>query len=402
MKKAAFVLITVVVAVVIVCIGVEFMAVVVLTLKEGSYVSARERFRREANRYVQDVTRGGRSCQYIDSLFPHPYLAFVHHGNPPCGVPGINNIGLFGPDFPSEKIRDRFVLLVTGGSVAAQFGQVVPGGPRHLEVALNKRYLSPTGKPFLVLNGGDGAWSQPQQTILFLLYSDVVDAVITLDGFNEHSRLGRKKRFEYPANNFVIANPVAGGGDTVVLARWVLGRLVGYASQHPVLSHSHAVFALARETRRFVERIGITDMRRRFRLPDSWDREKRLEWALGQYKKYIRALNAVARERRVLAASFIQPAPAIGKRLTPDEQKVVGALSYAPLYQRMTDALLELRNERLEVFSLLQIFREIETTLYADPVHLESDSRGESMGYHLMAEEMALRLAESWNLKRRR
>src|SRR5262245_13056832 len=219
MKKAAFVLITVVVAVVIVCIGVEFMAVVVLTLKEGSYVSARERFRREANRYVQDVTRGGRSCQYIDSLFPHPYLAFVHHGNPPCGVPGINNIGLFGPDFPSERIRDRFVVLVTGGSVAAQFGQMVPDGPRHLEIVLNERYVSPTGKPFLVLNGGDGAWRQPQQTILFLLYGDVVDAVITLDGFNELNQLRSKMRFEYPANNFLIANPMAGDPTGRIMAR---------------------------------------------------------------------------------------------------------------------------------------------------------------------------------------
>src|SRR5205823_4515934 len=94
-------------------------------------------------------------CRYVDTLFPHPYLAFVHHGNPPCRL-RVNNIGLFGPDFPSERPTDRFVVLLAGGSVAAQFAGAGPGGVPYLESILNARYESPNGRPFLLLNGSDG------------------------------------------------------------------------------------------------------------------------------------------------------------------------------------------------------------------------------------------------------
>src|SRR5262245_47890567 len=189
----------------------EILAVAALSLRDGAFVPARERFSRTVNQYIVEVTGDGR-CQYIDTIFPHPYLAFVHHRNPPCGLPGITNVGLFGPDFPNERRSDRFVILVTGGSVAAQFAEMAPDGPRYLESVLNRSYVSATGKPFLVLNGGAGGWKQPQQTILFLLWSDVLDGVVTLDGFNELEMLGRPLRLEYPGRNFAVVNPLAKGG----------------------------------------------------------------------------------------------------------------------------------------------------------------------------------------------
>ena len=51
-----------------------------------------------------------------------PIVAFVHHANPPCGMPWVNNVGLFGPDFPTVKPTDRYVVMLTGGSVASQLG----------------------------------------------------------------------------------------------------------------------------------------------------------------------------------------------------------------------------------------------------------------------------------------
>jgi hypothetical protein len=386
----------------------EVVAIIALTVRDGRYVSARERFHREANRYIQEVTRAGSGCQYIDSLFPHPYLGFVHHRNPPCGVPGINNVGLFGPDFPAERRADRFVILVTGGSVAAQFAQTIPAGPRYLEAILNESYLSPTGKPFLVLNGGDGSWKQPQQSILFLLWSDVVDGVITLDGFNEVMALGRPLRFEYPDNNFAVVNPLAREGYDAIVGRWALGRMVGWMSQNPVTSRSHAVFMTVRAARRTLDRQARRESARGttveslFRLPREWERDKVIASALEQYKKYVRSMNAIGRDRRILTAYFVQPVPAIGKRLTQDEQAVVGNLGYGLLYRQMTDALLSLRGEGIRVFSLLQTFAGVEETLYDDPVHLKRDARGESVGYRLMAGEIARTLAEAWNLRSKR
>ena len=89
--------------------------------------------------------------------------------------------------FPPIKPADRYVVMLIGGSVASQLAQnQAPPAPRYLEEELNKKYVSPNGKPWMVLNGGDGAWKEPQPFILFSLYATSVDAMISLGGFNEH------------------------------------------------------------------------------------------------------------------------------------------------------------------------------------------------------------------------
>jgi hypothetical protein len=408
-KKTAFVLSTTLLALFLAAVVFELLAMAVLTLKQGRFVRARELLRRVEGTFIGDVTRTGADCQYIDSLYPHPYLAFVHHANSPCGLPYVNNIGLFGSDYPSQKQPDRFIVLLTGGSVAAQFGQLHPDGPRFLEEILNASYVSPSGKPFLVLNGADGAWKQPQQAILFLLYSDVVDAVVTLDGYNEREFASGVAtfRFEYPANSFAIVNPLADNRYDVVAGRWLLGRLVGYMSRSRVWSRSHGAVMIVRVLRSSLERLAAstgdrkTTLQSIFAVPPGWDREKRAEWAMGQYKKYIHAMDAVAADRKVLAAHFIQPVPAIGKRLTPEEQAVVGDLSYGPSYARMAEGLLSLRRDGVKIFSLLHMFQNVDETLYADHAHMKRDANSDSRGYRLMAQEIARILAAEWGLKPR-
>ena len=61
------------------------MAIVWLYLEDGRYTPAAELFERTQNTYVRDITKGT-ACRYVDTLYPHPYLAFVHHANPPCGI----------------------------------------------------------------------------------------------------------------------------------------------------------------------------------------------------------------------------------------------------------------------------------------------------------------------------
>ena len=171
MKRAAFKILAVLSALILLAVGVELLANLYLYARDGRYISARDRLAALRNTFIDELTRPRTDCRYVDTLFPHPYLGFVHHGNPPCSLP-VNNIGLFGPDYPSDRPHDRFVILLTGGSVAAQFASPGPGGPPYLQSILEHEYLSPNGQPFLLLNGGDGAWHQPQQLILFLLYAD--------------------------------------------------------------------------------------------------------------------------------------------------------------------------------------------------------------------------------------
>src|SRR5579864_592744 len=209
MKRRIFAGITTLIGIILALAAVEVTATVWLIIEDGHYTPADELFQRTQNTYVRDLTRG-KDCRYVDTLYPHPYVAFVHHGNPPCGLANINNVGLFNDDFPTVKRTDRYTILLVGGSVASQMAQNWgPPAPHYLELALNKGYVSPNGKPFLVLDGGDGAWKEPQSFILFSLYASSVDAVVTLDGYNEHYMFepGTSERLERPLSNFEDVNP---------------------------------------------------------------------------------------------------------------------------------------------------------------------------------------------------
>jgi hypothetical protein len=408
MKRSLFKLAALLIAVVLTALGVEVMANLYLYARDGRYVSARERLDALGNTFISDLTRQNSGCRYIDTLYPHPYLGFVHHGNPPCGVPDINNIGLFGPDYASERRADRFVVLVTGGSVSAQLMRSGPNGTPYLQAILERDYVSPNGRPFLLLNGGDGGWHQPQQLILFLLYADAVHGVVTLDGFNERYFVGSSVRFEYPPNNFNDINPLLRSSYSDIVSRWIAGKLYGRARASRVLSRSQAAFlALARidayvksQERLYTERER-TNINTIFALPKEWDEEHRVAWADGQYQKYIRAMDAVAAQNDVLVAHFIQPVPAIQKALTADEKTVVGDLSYRNLYERITGDVLGLAKNGTPIFSLLDVFKDNRDTLYADVIHLRQAADGTSVGYALIAQRMADVLAHTWHLQPR-
>ena len=108
-------------------------------------------------------------------------------------------------------------------------------------------------------------------------------------------------------------------------------KLYGRAQANPIISRSQVAYLLLARLDAYVkvqrqlysERTNINTM---FALPKEWDEEHRVAWANGQYRKYIRAMDAVAAQHGVLPAHFIQPVPAIGKPLTDEERIVVGDL----------------------------------------------------------------------------
>jgi len=299
-------------------------------------------------------------------------------------------------------------VLVTGGSVATQFMMPVEHRVSYLEQILNERYDSPTGRPFLLLDGGDGAWKQPQQTFLFLLYADAVHAVVTLDGFNEHYMLlsDTVRRFESPAANFSMVNPTLNRAFSMIVNQWLAGRVFGFASNNVILSRSHAAYIALELIDGYLRRPQPTPPQKTtletvFALPVEWTPTQRTNWAIGQYTKYVRAIDLVAAEQRVLSVHFIQPVPAIDKVLTDTERMRVGDLGYADVYRQMTNSLLALSNKGSQVFSLLDVYRDVSESVYADPIHCIRDSDNKSLGYRLMAERIADTLAKTWHLHRK-
>jgi hypothetical protein len=413
MKQRIFGLISALIGIVIALGAIELTAIVWLYLEEGRYVSAEELFQRTQNTYVRDLTKDS-GCRYVDTLYPHPYLAFVHHGNPPCGPPNVNNIGLFNTDFPTIKRDDVYTVLLTGGSVSSQLGQNWPApAPRYLEEELNKRYVSPNGKPFLVLNGGDGAWKEPQAFILFAMYATSVDAVIALDGYNEHYlfRHYTEERLERPLSNFTDVNPFVADenfGDAAI--GWVIGRVAGALAHMPILGHSHAAYMIVRGIEAVAKGQDIvkgdknkkTTLTSIFSLPGDikGNGEKVFQTQLALYQKYERAIEAVAKDNNVKTAYFFQPVPSWGKELTEDEKRGAGAnLADPVLYRRMVDGMMTLRDQGLQMFDLGDMLKDVKETTYADDIHFIRDTKGESKGYRLMAKLVVDDLAKAWNLK---
>ena len=408
MKNLLFNLIALALGLCLAAVIGETLAIAYLTVRDGQYISARDRFLRFKNTYIADATKGASSCRYVDTLFPHPYLGFVHHRNPPCGMASINNVGLFNDDFPLQRSADHYVILLTGGSVAAQLGQIdQPPAPKFLELALNEKFVAPKGASFKVLNGGDGAWKQPQQAILMLLNVQTVDAVVTLDGYNELEMLRTGAALEYPANNFLSVNPLATESYGSVVAKWAVSRLAGKMDGNPFLSRSQAAYLLAEALGAWFQKDSggtaerKTTVQSLFALPKDWDTTRRIDFGLGQYEKYMTAMNGIGKAFDLPVLHFIQPAPATGKPLSVDEQKIVGDLSYGPDYENMTRRLLALNARGVTVYSLLDIYKDEKDTLYEDHIHLRRESSGESRGYRLMAEAMAEKMGEVMSWKRK-
>jgi len=411
MKKRIFGWITTLIGIVMALAVVEVTAIAWLYLEDGHYTSAEELFERTQNTYVRDLTKGT-TCRYVDTLFPHPYLAFVHHANPPCGFSNVNNIGLLNTDFPTIKPTDRYVVLVTGGSVASQLVQNMGApAPRFLEEELNKRYVSPNGKPWLVLNGGDGAWKEPQQFILFSMYATSVDAVATLDGYNEHYFFwpGTTERLERPLSNFIDVNPfVADENFGDAATGWVIGRVAGTLAANPLLGHSHAAYMVIRGIEAVAKSKDIfksskkTTLASLFAMPPEIARDHEREFAvqLGLYQKYTRAIEAVAKDNAIKTAYFLQPVPPYGKVLTEQEKANAGDLRYGPMYRKIVDGMMTLRDRGLAMYDLGDLLKDEKGTIYADDIHFIRDKyTGESPGYRLMAARMAQLLAEAWGLK---
>jgi hypothetical protein len=264
-----------------------------------------------------------------------------------------------------------------------------------------------------VLNGGDGAWKEPQSFILFSMYASSVDAVMTLDGYNEHYmfRSYTEERLERPLSNFADVNPFVADenfGDAAI--GWVMGRIAGAMAQMPVLGHSHAAYMIVRGIEAMAKGKDVfkadknkkTTLTSIFALPSDikGNGDKVFQTQLALYQKYTRAIEAVAKDNNVKSAYFLQPVPSWGKTLTEEEKRAAGANMTDPvLYRRIVDGMLTLRERGMPVFDLGDILKDVPETIYADDIHFTRDTKGESKGYRIMARVVADDLAKAWDLK---
>jgi len=159
LRKFAFYLILVVFGFVATLFVGELGVTLYYIVREGEYISPGDRLAAEKNAYVE-VARAqtpSKGCGYGDSLIVHPYLAYVQTAQGPCGVRYSNSKSLLGKEFP-DRPRPRIgIILLAGGSVAAQFIWDNRQQESPLERILNAEFTGDRFDRFIVLNGGHGA-----------------------------------------------------------------------------------------------------------------------------------------------------------------------------------------------------------------------------------------------------
>ena len=385
-------------------------------VRDGKYISPGDRLAAEKNAYVEEAraqTRKG--CGYEDSLIVHPYLAYVQTALGPCGFRYANSKSLLGKEFPDRPRPRTGIILLTGGSVAAQFVGYDREIDSPLERILNAEFTGDRFDRFIVLNGGRGAWKQPNQYIFFGLYADILAGVITLDGFNEHYMINSRRRFEEPANLYLQLverlDPRVTTAPFTMAALKLDADLYRFASRHAIFHISNlayfAVDAVRRRLRHYAShtpklsipaeddwvKASYTQM---FALHDEMTPEESKIWSLGQYEKYIRLMHGGAEALGIKSLFLLQPIPGWGKPLTKRERKFTQGTD-RNLYKEMTDQLLGLREQfGIPVYSLLDVFQDTHEGIYKDHAHVNQ------LGDEIMARRVADLIAEVWGWPRKR
>ena len=341
------------------------------------------------------------------SLYPSPYLGFVHRDRPACDQKLINNIGILkSRDFTFKKSPDTYKVLVTGGSVAERYVRQHDSGHIYLEDTLNLCYHPPRGKKrFGVWGGAVGAWAQPQQTILTLLYGGEFDGVMSLEGFNEHkihihnSTHGNVSwRFDvmWP-NRFARVNPLATNSFSSLIKSWLIAKI----KRLPIIRHSQLFAVLLKNT---LHHDIAADYERHYAFPTGWSVKEKDAYNTRAYFRRVRAFHSIAIAYGLDFALFIQPVPAISKRLTAREKALVGDLSYTESYLKMQRRLLSLNREGIPIVSLLDVFQSIEYDIYSDRIHYYRqayNNNNKKTGNEIVNEKIAAHLARHWNFARR-
>ncbi len=208
MKNIAFIFITFFLSFLL----IELISLFYLIAHYGRLDSAPDYYSEIIRHYETEIR--GKNCEtfyyYID---PHPYLAHSSFNFENKCVHGLDDtFGYISQKYNKfKKLQDKYVILITGGSVAFHMSSLTSKNVNNLQVPffqkyLNENFKSPNGKPFYVINTSVPGGSYPQQIISFLLNKNVIDLMISLEGYNEFIKFTKGYHPELPNDSFFWSN----------------------------------------------------------------------------------------------------------------------------------------------------------------------------------------------------
>ncbi len=350
------------------------------------------------NVHIEDFEKRYK-CNYEDKLFPHSYLGWVHWNNPKClnNFSLVNSDGFTGPEFPIQKNENFFDILITGGSVAQQFGPMGCEDKKNnfcrdfLGEAL-KRYISITDKEIRVFNAGAGAYKHPHQSIVATLFGQSFDLIISIEGFNEHYMLNDKIpiKLASPAKNINTNDFYINSNLNRILIKFILF-YKNLPNRFYLLDKSHFHALSYRLLKKITETASLTDSEKKKNYSRMWNYEKsKLENINLDEFKYK---NLVSNWKNFIGSSssngaraivIIQPVPQLYKDLTTEEKQFTNHRDYKKIFLKMAEEAEKLRlNENLMVYDFLNIFEQYNETIYQDAIHINTKGN-EIMASHLV------------------
>lgn len=140
---------------------------------------------------LHDVPVHERSLKYMRQQMLHPYLGYVrnprivsHRFNDVTIDEPVNDFGFFGPDPLTKNTQEKFIIAITGGSVALEFYLYAR---QYLEEELRKAGIL-KDQEIIFVPLALGGMKQPQQLAALgylLALGAEYDLVLNVDGFNE-------------------------------------------------------------------------------------------------------------------------------------------------------------------------------------------------------------------------
>jgi hypothetical protein len=338
-------------------------------------------------------------CTWNESLYSHPYLAFVHHKNKKCSLPLINSDGFPSPEFPGVKTEKYFDILITGGSVAFQLiGGLKSDLSGELFKELNKKFKTSDGRSVRVFSTAIGAWKQPQQMLSYLLYGDRFDGVVSLEGANELSHFDSRRKATEPFGIYWGVN-IPSDVEIAEPLRWIR-KLKSLEKEYSIFRKS-LMFDIYKKTYSrilndsYQEQYQASWSNRLFERKEEVNREQFVKGYISNLEKY----HAMAQKNNTKLLVFIQPVLELRKYKFGNELKTPLELNKLKSY-KVLDKVLK-NNPVSYIKNLVNIFNEHKYEIYSDNVHYKfKESKEGPTGHKIVTDKIINTIKVEFNLAR--
>ncbi len=359
-------------------------SVIVIEIGQGILYSAKERsFVGPAILFAAlhiDHDQTNIECRWGDSIQLHPIYLYHYKRSGPCAsnrFEDINSFGFMAPEFNLDSINDFYSILFLGGSVAESV--VFTSSKILIEDWLNSNFISPNGKPFKIISFSIGGGRQPMQFNIYSQFVPFVNAVVSLEGFNELMSF-------YPGGQFTEAT---NQWKNKVYEEYESGLTIGLRKlgfffsktikSFAISNYSYSLYSLARlvtPKNKVKYQRSPADLGR-LPYPDHWSEEKSFTVNLSQYKSYLKNISSIADSSTQHHLIFLQPLPAFRKNITENEKRIIGRIEYKEIAQKVYGGLLDLDNEGVNIVDLRNIFDGVKDDLFIDQIH--TNPRGDQI-----------------------